>query len=91
MATVYTEIHQKIGNITSLQLCHNQQDNSNLIMPFLVQNDKNDYSPNYTNQQSNRVKTNEDFFFLNPGPYYFPHLHKALLCDCVTQRGKANL
>lgn len=40
MVTVYTELSikdQKHNKLATLN--HNQQDNSNLIMPFLVQND----------------------------------------------------
>lgn len=49
MVTVYTELSikdQKHNRLATLN--HNQPENSNLIMPFLVQND-NDKRPNYTN------------------------------------------
>lgn len=47
MVKVYTEQStEEQKYIKRATLNQNQQENSNLIMPFLVQNDKNDYRPN---------------------------------------------
>lgn len=47
MVKVYTEQStEEQKYIKRATLNQNQQENSNLIMPFLVQNNKNDYRPN---------------------------------------------
>lgn len=75
MVTVYIEQsikEQKHNKLATLN--HNQQENSNLIMPFLVQNDKMIKRPNYTNKG---ILLKKEAFFPNTAAH-IPQIHKAL-------------
>lgn len=75
MVTLYTE--QSIEDKKHNKLAtpnHNQQDNSNLIMPFLVQND-NKLKKGLTTPLNDLFKE-KSFFFLKT--LCIPQMHKAL-------------
>lgn len=89
MVTVYIEQsikEQKHNKLATLN--HNQQENSNLIMPFLVQNDKMIKRPNYTNKGILLKK--KKLFFLTLLPISLKYI-KLYVCDHKTQNQKAEL
>lgn len=77
MVTVYTELFIKDQKHNTLaMLNHNQHENSNLIMPFLVQNDNNMMKGQTTIMREGYLKNK--LFFSSKYAVHTPHIHKAL-------------
>lgn len=76
MVTVYTELSIKVQKHKLATLNHNQQENSNLIMPFLVQKDNKMIRGLTIRMKDSKKKTKKPFLPRNA--VHVPQMHKAL-------------
>lgn len=83
MVTVYTELSINVQKHKLATLNHNQQENSNLIMPFLVQKD-NKMIRGLTIRMKDSKKKQRNLFFLEMRSMSLKCI-KLYLCDYKTQ------